>query len=428
MINKRRMKTKKGSLILVLLVLFVSLGFISFVSASEECYNKIIIDERLVYDSFGNVSDVALSYIGRESIYGNYAGMVDEYITGFEDNYLLKVFSSSGNELGAYSFGTGLIIFYDNFGNETDFGGMEILDEGETSVIFPYFADASEIKVYFNGTEKFRQDISDIFGDLVCSGCVVQGGFGSKTSKVQSPESILGGDINGDGVIAEELLINQQCCEGLTSVFPNSFDLNSFVCTKCGDGICSQYEDYRSCWVDCKPIFNCSYGTISGKYGCVELNSCGNDILEVNIGEECDGEENCTADCYWRMEFNETNNQNIFTSCRDFDGSFSFSKSLSIKSIVVDGNQTHRDSCFDSNQLIENYCGFDLRFDFWNIKKIAKETIRECEYGCYDGKCYPKPPVIYLSGSIPGKDNETLSNLSDFELNLPPEPEKPNPF
>ncbi|MBM3247775.1 hypothetical protein FJZ17_04540, partial [Candidatus Pacearchaeota archaeon] len=61
---------------LIILFLLVSLGF---VSATDSCYNQINVGERLVYDATGNVSDVALSYLGSENLYGNYAGRVNEY-------------------------------------------------------------------------------------------------------------------------------------------------------------------------------------------------------------------------------------------------------------------------------------------------------------------------------------------------------------
>jgi len=393
MANKMMKKKEGVGLILILFLVFVSLGFVS----AEECYNQINVGERLVYDATGNVSDVALSYLGSENLYGNYAGRVNEYHPDFADTYLLKVLDLFGNVLGEYSFGTGLITFYDNFGNETDPGGIMLDDEGQTSVVFPYFSNARRVIVYFNGTEKINQAVS-----FSCErNCVLEDEIGSSNGFGQVPYT--------------------KCCSGLQKIvteehstdYENWYD---FVCVKCGDGVCSQYEDYRSCWEDCTPSFTCSYGTVPGEYGCVEPGSCGDGITQIELGEECDGEENCTGDCYWVIELNETVNETIY-SCKDYDGFLPFFRSLFVKSFVLANDSTYYDSCRDENNVMENYCGFDLRFDFWNIKRILKNTTRECENGCYNGKCSQAPVVVYpISGLGCSSDLDCYSNqFCEFE-------------
>lgn len=401
MVNKKIMKIKKEgrSLILVLslLALFSIFVFLSFVSATEACYNQVTVGEMLVYDATGNVSDIALSYLGGDNLYGNYVGSVNEYHPDFAETYLLKVFSSSGTILGEYSFGTSLITFYDNFGNETDPGGMMINDEGQTSVIFPYFSSAVSVGVYFNNTEKFRQSVS-----FSCNrDCALENEIGSSDGFGQVPYT--------------------RCCSGLQKIIieEHSTEYESwydFACVECGDGVCSQYEDYRSCWEDCKPDFTCSYGTVPGEYGCVEPESCGDRIVQTELGEECDGEENCTSDCYWIIELNETINETIY-SCKDYDGFLPFFRSLFVKSFVLANDSTHYDSCRDENNVVENYCGFDLRFDFWNIKRVLKNTTRECENGCYNGKCSQAPVVVYpISGLGCSSDLDCYSNqFCEFE-------------
>jgi len=39
-----------------------------------------------------------------------------------------------------------------------------------------------------------------------------------------------------------------QCCLGLSKVWVNDY---AFICDRCGDGICSQYEDVYGCFQDC---------------------------------------------------------------------------------------------------------------------------------------------------------------------------------
>ena len=43
-------------------------------------------------------------------------------------------------------------------------------------------------------------------------------------------------------------IINNKCCSGL---IPSSQEDDLYICVNCGDKICSQYESYNSCPIDC---------------------------------------------------------------------------------------------------------------------------------------------------------------------------------
>jgi hypothetical protein len=47
-------------------------------------------------------------------------------------------------------------------------------------------------------------------------------------------------------------------------------DGDSFVCTNCGDGVCSAGEGSDYCWEDCAADFECLPGWIKTEFGCEE--------------------------------------------------------------------------------------------------------------------------------------------------------------
>lgn len=108
----------------------------------------------------------------------------------------------------------------------------------------------------------------------------------------------------------------------------------------------------------------------------------------------------------------------VNTTCVDWDNRDGFNSSLFNSNYVIKSNINHFDSCQTNQSVKEYYCGIDLfRWDFWNAfsDKVVKSTIRECEFGCFNGAC--------LSLSL---DRGPPQNPFDSEL--PPLPPIPEPL
>jgi cysteine-rich repeat protein len=373
-------KTTKQVILLV-----ATLFLLTFVSA-ESCYVQFNLEERLVPLNEENFT-TSFSYTDLENLYGNYDGFVRDNSVFGDSTYALKVYDASNREIGAYSFDTSLLMFYDNFENETNPGGIEVLNESVNSVMIPFNESISSAKVFMNDELKLEFVVSNL-------SCV-------RNCKIP--------DENGT--------IGERCCDDYLESWMSN---DNFTCISCGDGVCSKFEDEYLCWSDCKPELdemNCSDGYVASDYGCVEGNICGNNILES--GEECDDGDifdgdGCSSNC--KLE-----------KCKDYDFSnVNWEMSLLNSSYVFfDFNRSY-DSCKDSNTLIENYCGINIfRWDVWNInEKIAKQKEIDCEFGCFNGACVENPEECVIDDDCL-VDEICVEGICINENDLPEEPSMP---
>lgn len=197
------------------------------VAAGEEgCYIKLTIKEtkiRDILDEEGNIIDqeVQFSLESVENLYGLYAGLVNEYDSEIPGNYTLNVYNTAGNLVKKYSLSSSRFILWDCFAEDCpEPGGIIENDEGLISTIIPYRNDISAIKVQKGGTET-NLEVSP--SQFHCQ----------RTCKIE----------NETGNYETE-----SCC---LEFMPVTLEDSSFICTNCGDGICSEYETEYSCWKDC---------------------------------------------------------------------------------------------------------------------------------------------------------------------------------
>jgi len=372
-----------SAFIILILQAGFTLGFAP--SSVTHCYTRITLNESLVYDDYGNVTDLNLAFASQENLYGNYESFINNYDSEVPETYILRVYNTYNQTLGNYSLSTSLLVYYDNFGNETDPGGVILLNESQNSLIIPYFPSISKITIQsFNGTERVLTG----FNPSLVS-CV-------RTCKNEGETGIFA---------------NDTCCEGFAQV---QKDENSFVCIKVGDGICNSSigEDRYNSYSDCAVSFNffCLYGSIKTQFGCVSQNVCGNNVLEFNNTEECDDGNNdngdgCTFDCVL---------ENSTSTCREYN------------SFSVYNTTKYVNTCTLNGGINQYYCGYNLfRLDFWNVftDKVIKTRTINCAYGCSNGVCLPQLIInSSLNQTIP--INSTINNTNS-QADLPPEPQAP---
>ena len=179
---------------------------------SEECFIVLNINETIV--------DEEIKFLLNEvtNVYGMYNSFVNIYDTNY--HYSLQTYDINHNLLDEYGLYTSLLTFYDSF--ETDNLGGIILTE------------KSAINAYIN----FNSNINSI--EINNNGIITDLNINSLDIKCEMACGI------------ENELINfpsQRCCNGF--ILSEQED-DSYFCIKCGDNICSKYEDGYSCFEDCK--------------------------------------------------------------------------------------------------------------------------------------------------------------------------------
>jgi cysteine-rich repeat protein len=200
--------------------------------------------------------------------------------------------------------------------------------------------------------------------------------------------------------------IDKRCCGGLVKSWKSPTNL---TCVSCGDGVCSSSENYFLCSADCFDDRNivCASGKVMGKYGCVESGVVGNGIVEY--GEECDDGNLFNVDGCGDSGKKEY--------CIDLDESSGFNSSIFNYSQTFGSGDYFYDSCSDSKTLKEYYCGYGLSWNFWNMKKIAKSSVVECEFGCSMGACLIEPIGLSCSDSDGGLNYAVMGTA--FEYGVP---------
>lgn len=234
---------KKGFLMAAILLFFSGLVFVVDVSkcvailgsqdnlladnsgegkSIEKCYIKLKIGEKLKSsEETAGSSNIVFSLKETDSLYGVYDNLVEKY---YEDSdYVLKTYNRNGKLLGKYSLYSSRFILWDNFSESGSRGGVKELESGTITAVIPYDNKIQTIKVEHKGKET---DLQINLSELKCE----------KTCKTE----------NEEGSYEQ----GEKCCTGL---IPATQPDGSFVCVKCGDSICSKYEDRHSCPEDCGP-------------------------------------------------------------------------------------------------------------------------------------------------------------------------------
>lgn len=189
----------------------------------ESCFIKLEIDEEKVGD------DIQFTLGSQENLYGNHKGLVNHYDEefGIKEDYTLRTYDSGNSRLNSFSLSSSRFLLYDTFSEDEDnLGGTIKTDSGTISVIIPHTENIASIKIENNGTET---DLNINPSEIICE----------RTCKIE--------DEIGN-------LDNDNCCIGFIRSIRED---NSFICTNCGDGICSDDENNYLCAEDCALNFSC---------------------------------------------------------------------------------------------------------------------------------------------------------------------------
>jgi YD repeat-containing protein len=98
-----------------------------------------------------------------------------------------------------------------------------------------------------------------------------------------------------------------------------------------------------------------------------------------------------------------------FSSCIDADYTGVAGESYFNASYVLDNYAYYYDSCKDNFTLSEYYCGFDI--GLFKVKKIAKEKLYDCEFGCLGGACLKQVANETTPGNETMPGNETNQTM-----------------
>jgi hypothetical protein len=182
-------------------------------NASEKCYLKLEINE--VNTGYG------INYLlkSMQPLYGAY--VVGDY--SLDGGYLsLLTKDKFGKVLNRYSLESSRFILFDNLNAEGMIGGGIIeLNNGTIEIVIPFDYDIMNFSINESG----------ILTNLGMKGipkCI-------RTCKSQ-------GEIGNFSI--------DSCCAELMPM-QRTVDASTFVCSNCGDRVCSEYENKYSCPEDC---------------------------------------------------------------------------------------------------------------------------------------------------------------------------------
>ena len=209
--------------------------------SGESCYINLNINEkkiRDIYNEQGEIisQDIEFSLVSLENLFGNYESLVNYYNLEIPSSYVLRTYDASNEIIENYSLDSGRFIFYDSFGDAENPGGIIEVNESVISALIPYDKRISKIMIEYNNTS------TDLNVDPAGFKC-------ERTCKIEN----------------ETILEDEGCCLGFIKSEQQD---SSYRCVKCGDEICSSYENEYSCYKDCRGNFTCQEGYIKKEFGC----------------------------------------------------------------------------------------------------------------------------------------------------------------
>jgi hypothetical protein len=211
---------KKYIILLICLIPFIALNAF----AAESFYVGLDISEKKV----GTAINFSLEKT--TVLYGEYDSAFDIYREDalVKSDYILETYNSSKELTAKYDLASSRFIYIDNIGGG---GGMAESDEGTINAVIPYDrSKPTEFVKIDNNSEK-----TDFISLPVAQ---LEENFKKITLCKKEGE--------------ETDLESNHCCSEL---IPAQQDNGTFICVNCGDGKCSQLENYYSCYKDC-PLEN----------------------------------------------------------------------------------------------------------------------------------------------------------------------------
>jgi len=208
----------------VLIAVFAFLPFKTY-AIGESCFIQLEIKEtkiKDILDKQGKITgqEVQFSLESLENIYEYFPGSIEEYNPDSASAYILNVYDGSG-KVKKYPLSSARFVLWDCFSEDCDEpGGLAEQDQGVISVVIPYQKNIAKITVSNKDKET---DLKINPADIKCE----------RTCRIENEFGIYGVD---------------KCCLGF---IPSTQPDGSFVCVKCGDGICSEHETKKSCPMDC---------------------------------------------------------------------------------------------------------------------------------------------------------------------------------
>lgn len=154
-----------------------------------------------------------------KNLYGIYSGFVNQFNKEIPEDYIVAVYNNLGKLAGTYSASSSRFIFWDNFEDAENPGGIIEENSGKMSVVVPYSSSMKELRVNYGNTLSILT-------------------IPANTVKCQRTCKIENEIVN---------LETQQCCIGYIAAQQDNGD---YYCVKCGDGKQSKYESYYSCYED----------------------------------------------------------------------------------------------------------------------------------------------------------------------------------
>ncbi len=182
----------------------------------EKCFIQLKISEEVKDQS------IAFLLLETKNVYGQYDSQVQIYTPNEPSENILKTKDEQGNVLSRYHLPSSRFIVSEDFSGADPQGEVIQVQRGTFESTIPYDTRIRKIVVESEGKEK------DLNLDPTLLSC-------SRTCKT----------------VGESIDLKQErCCYGL---IPAEQQDNTFVCTNCGDGLCSPLENKYSCAEDCKP-------------------------------------------------------------------------------------------------------------------------------------------------------------------------------
>lgn len=204
----------------ILVSLFsIVLFLIGSVAKAESFYVQLDISEQKIGTA------IKFSLNKASALYGEYDNFLNKYNESNSggNNYILETYDSKKGLQGKYEFKSSRFVFWD--GENT--GGVEENDSGIINAIIPY--DRNEPTAF-----------------------IIINNKGVKTDYIALPVAQLEEEFEKIPLCKKENekvdLNNNKCCSGF---IPAPQEDNSYVCVNCGDGKCSKYETYNTCYKDC---------------------------------------------------------------------------------------------------------------------------------------------------------------------------------